>query len=72
MSRANNAGVGQGRVLSPKLLTCVLQCAMANWRRRATVFDIGIDLNDGMPNFLDLRFADDICLFAPSAHETTV
>jgi len=51
---ATNAGVRQGCVLNPKLFTCVLQWAMANWRRRrATVFDFGIDLHDGMPKFLD-------------------
>lgn len=50
---AINAGVRQGRVLNPKFFTCVFQWAMANWRGRATVFDFGIGLNDGMPKLLD-------------------
>ena len=51
---------------------CSSKWAMAKWRRRATAFDCGIDLHDGTPKCLDLRFADDIFPFAPSAHETTV
>ena len=56
-------------MLSPKLFTCVLQWAMP---RRATAFDFGIVLHDSMPKLVDLRFADDILLFASSAHEPTV
>lgn len=44
---------------------------MATWRRRATAFDFGIDFHDGMPKLLDSKFADDILLFASSAHEAT-
>ena len=49
--------------------TCVLQWAMANWRRRVTAFDFGMDLHHGMPNFLDSRFASDIPPFASCAHD---
>ena len=65
---AINAGLRQGRVLSPKLYTCVLQWAMANWQRRATIFDFGIVLHDGMPKLVDLQ----MIFFASSAHEPTV
>ena len=33
------------------------------------VGDLGFDLSDGMPYLIDLRFADDIFLFARSALE---
>ena len=33
------------------------------------VGDLGFDLSDGMPHLIDLRFADDILLFARSAME---
>ena len=68
---AINAGIREGCVLSPKLFTCVVQWAMATWRRRATASDFGIDLHDGMPKLLDLTFADDVLFFASSAHEAT-
>ena len=58
----------QGCVLSPRLFSAVLQWAMKNWRRDASLK--GFDLGDGQPALLDLRFADDIFLFAKSYAET--
>ena len=40
---------------------------MRKWRLK--VGDLGFDLSDGMPHRIDLRFADDILLFARSALE---
>ena len=41
---------------------------MKNWRRDASLK--GFDLKEGQPALLDLRFADDILLFAKSYAET--
>ena len=62
------SGVRQGCVLSPRLFSAVLQLAMKSWRRDASLK--GFDLGDGQPALLDLRFADDILLFAKSYAET--
>ena len=62
-----NAGVRQGCVLSPRLFCAVVQWAMKSWRD--TVEMVGVDLGDGLPRLLDLRFADDILIFA-SAERT--
>ena len=67
---AINAGVRQGCVLSPNVFTRVFfNGRMANWRRRVTAFDFGMDLHHGVPNFLDSRFASDIPPFASCAHD---
>ena len=50
------AGVRQGCVLSPRLFCCVLEWAMARWRKG--VQSSGFDLGDGLRRLLDLRFAD--------------
>ena len=60
-------GVRQGCVLSPRLFCAMLQFAMRKWRLK--VGSLGFDLSDGMPHLIDLRFADDILLFARSAME---
>ena len=39
------------------------------WKWRLKVGDLGFDLSDGMPHLIDLRFANDILLFARSALE---
>ena len=57
-------GVRQGCVLSPRLFCCALQWAMARWRIQAG--PAGFDLHDGLPTLVDLRYADDILLFAPT------
>ena len=62
------SGVRQGCVLSPRLFSAVLQWAMNNLKRDASLK--GFDLGDGQPALLDLRFADDILLFAKSYAET--
>ena len=62
-----NGGVGQGRVLSPRLFTGVLQWAMGKWRSKVASEGLGIDMHDGLPRLLDLRFADDISIFGSSS-----
>ena len=57
----------QGCVLSPRLFCSVLQLAMEEWR--CDVSHTGLDVGDGGPPLLDLRFADDILLFAGSAEQ---
>ena len=64
-----HAGVRQGCVLSPRLFCSVLQWGMSAWRRNAETKRCGFDLGDNMPPLLDLRFADDILLFARTAAE---
>ena len=61
-------GVRQGCVLSPRLFSCVLEVALGCWRRK--VGNAGMDFQDGMHTLLDLRFADDILLFAKTFEET--
>ena len=61
------AGVRQGCVLSPRLFCSVLQLAMHEWR--SDVSHNGLELGDGGPPLLDLRFADDILSFAGSAEQ---
>ena len=46
----------------------VLQGARSEWRQSVTSF--GFDFGDGLPELLDLRFADDSLLFARSAQDT--
>ena len=62
------SGVREGCVLSPRLLSAVLQWAMTGWRRDAPLK--AFDLADGQPALLDMRFADDILLLARSYVET--
>ena len=58
----------QGCVLSPRLFSCVLEIALGYWRRK--ISNAGMDFQDGMRTLLDLRFADDILLFAKTFAET--
>ena len=67
-----NAGVRQGCVLSPKIFSAVLHWAMSEWRTWAEGYSFGFDLGDGLPSLLDLRFADDILIFARSSHEIMI
>ena len=64
-----HAGVRQGRMLSPRLFSSVLQWGMSAWRQNAETRKCGVDLGDNMASLLDLRFADDILLFARTAAE---
>ena len=62
------SGVRQGCVLSPRLLSTVMQWAMEGWRRDAPMK--GFDLWDGEPALLDLPFAGDNFVFPKSYAET--
>jgi len=59
-------GVRQGRVLSLRLFSSVLEMAMACWR--ASVENLGLHLRDGGPALLDLRFAADIIFCGGSSY----
>ena len=67
--QGGNAGVRQGCVLSPKMFSSALDWAMSKWRRWAGGCSFGFDLGDGLPPLFDLKFADDILIFARSPHE---
>ena len=60
-------GVRQRCVLSPRLFCSVLEWTLNKWRMR--VRPGGIDLEDGGEHLLDLRFADDILVFATSSQQ---
>ena len=57
----------QGCVLSPRLFSCVLEVALKKWREQLQ--NGGLDFGDGGIPLLDLRFADDILLFATPSVE---
>ena len=57
-------GVRQSCVLSPRLFTAVLERALRQWRTE--IENASFDLGDARDNLVDLRFADDILLFANS------
>ena len=47
-------------VLTPTLFSSVQQWAMRKWRLDVEHAQCGIDLQDGLPQLLDLRFADEV------------
>ena len=51
------------------MFSSVLHWTMSTWRRWAEGCSFGFDLGDGLPPLLDLRFADDILIFARPPHE---
>ena len=61
------SGVRQGCVLSPRLFCAALELAMSEWR--AANPQGGIDLGDDMVRLVDLRFADDVLIFANTKEE---
>ena len=60
-------GVTQGCVLRPHKSTAMLQWAMKSWSHAAPLK--GFNIRDGQPAMLDLRFADEILVFATSYAE---
>ena len=62
------AGVRQGCVFSPRLFCAVLEWAMHDWKQSGHHF--GIQLQRNVQALTDLRFADDILLFALSLELT--
>ena len=61
-----SAGVRQGCVLSPRVFCAILHEAMRSWRNAEE--RNRLNLQDGLQHLLDLRFADDILLFAETSH----
>ena len=54
--------------IESSVVSYVLEVALGCWRRK--VGNGGVDFQDGMHTLLDLRFADDIFLFAKTFEET--
>ena len=52
----------------PRLFSCVLEVALGCWRPK--VGTACVDFQDGTRTLLDLRFADDLFLFAKTFQET--
>ena len=61
-----SAGVRQGCVLSPRVFSAILHEAMRSWRNAEE--RNRLNLQDGLQHLLDLRFANDILLFAETSH----
>lgn len=61
--------IADWNILSPRLFTSNVQWAMEKWRSKVEQQGLGIDLRNGMPPLLDLRFADEVVLFASTADE---
>ena len=63
----NDEAYVKGCVLSPRLFCAVLREAMRSWHNAEE--RNGLSLQDGLQILLDLRFADDILLFAQTSHK---
>ena len=61
------SGVRQRCVQSPRLFCGALELAMSEWRAANPLG--GIDVGDDMVRLLDLRFADDVLIFANTKEE---
>ena len=61
-----SAGVRQGCILSPRLFAAVLEFVISDWKQRN---NFGLDIGDADRKLLELRFADDVLLFASSVAE---
>ena len=62
------AGVRQGCVMSPHLFCAVLEWAMRDWKAHG--HGLGIVLQENQNPLVDLRFADDILMFAASVEQS--
>ena len=60
-------GVRQGCFFSLQLLSAVLEWPLRKWKQQ--IGNAGFDLGDALDNLVDLRFADNILLFANSGPE---
>ena len=57
------------RCLDYRIFCAVHQTALPEWRR--SVISFGFDVGDSLSALLDLRFADDVLLFAKSAQDSS-
>ena len=65
-----NRGVRQGDVLSPVLFNAVLEHAMAEWKKQLALEGFAISEDSSKPRLTNIRYADDILLFAQSLDES--
>ena len=59
-------GVRQGDVLSPILFNAALEHAMCKWKKRLCGKGFALDENKTSPRLTNIRYADDLILFANS------
>ena len=62
-------GVRQGDVLSPILFNAALEHAMCKWKKRLVGKGFALDENKTSPRLTNIRYADDLLLFAQSEQE---
>ena len=62
-------GVRQGDVLSSLLFNCALEAAIRKWKARLTRHGIPIVANCDAEHLTNIRFADDLLLFASSSDD---
>ena len=62
-------GVRQGDVLSPLLFNCVLEDAMRMWKEKLNSHGVATSDDDAGNRLTNVRFADDLLLFARSLEE---
>ena len=62
-------GVRQGDVLSPMLFNCALENAIAEWKGQLREHGFALDNNPATERLTNVRFADDLLIFAKSTQE---
>ena len=62
-------GVRQGDVLSPLLFNCVLEDAMREWKSVLRDHGVTVSPDGAVPKMTNVRFADDLLLFAKTCDE---
>ena len=64
-------GVRQGDVLSTLLFNAATEMVMRRWKEQLVDHGIKLSRDDGIARLTDVRFADDLIIYANSLEELT-